>query len=188
MRHVEPVVGQALQAGDAVADFVVENLGATAGDRIESGIAQLSDSVANGEAAVLGDGDDLRRRIAMQMDFRKALLDSPQHALVPVNLQIGMQAALHQHSGATELDRFANFFVDGIELEDVSLFRLRPFQRTVKRAEGAVLSTEIRVIDVSINNVSDHAFRMQLAPRGIGLHADSDQVVGGVEIESLGCG
>jgi hypothetical protein len=123
--HVDPVAGQAFQAGDFVADFVVENFRAAAGNGIEAGIAQAENRVANAEAAVFGDRDDLRRRIAMQMNLRKALLDAAQHFLVPVNLQIGMQAALHQHARAAEFDGLANLLVDGVEIEDVAFFRRR---------------------------------------------------------------
>src|SRR6266700_6647521 len=119
------------------------------------------------------------------MDFGKALFHSTQHALVPVDLQIGMEAALHQHSGATELDGLTNLLVDRIEFEDVSFFRLRPFQWTVKRAKGAILRAEICVINVAIDNVSDHALGMQLAPDGISFHTDSDQIVRAVEVERL---
>ena len=48
--HVEPVVGEALQARDLVAHFVVENFGAAAGDGVESGIAQALDGVFDAEA------------------------------------------------------------------------------------------------------------------------------------------
>ena len=99
-----------------------------------------------------------------------------------------MQAALHQHAGAAEFDRLANLFVNGLEVEDVSLFGQRPFQRTVERAEGAVLRAEVRVIDVAVDDVSDRAFGMQLAAHGVGFHADADQVVGTVEIKGLGVG
>ena len=68
-----------------MADFVVKNFGAAAGDGIESGIAQFGDCVANCEAAVLGDSDDLRRGIAVQMNF-ESFFNSPQHFFVPVNL------------------------------------------------------------------------------------------------------
>src|SRR5271167_1444236 len=69
--NVDPVVGQALQASNFVADFVVENFGTATGDGIESGIAQAENGVADAEAAVLGDGDDLRRGIAVQVNLRK---------------------------------------------------------------------------------------------------------------------
>jgi hypothetical protein len=54
----DPVFGAALEAGDALADFVVEDLGAAAGDGIEAGVAQAHDGGAEVEVAVLGDGED----------------------------------------------------------------------------------------------------------------------------------
>ena len=108
-----------------------------------------------------------------------------QHLLVPVDLQIGMQAALHQHAGAAQFDGLANLVVDGFELEDVSLFRRWPLQRPVERAEGAVLGAEIRVIDVAVDDVGDDAFGMQLAAHRVGFHADADQVVGTEQVEGL---
>ena len=59
---------------------------------------------ANGEAAVFGDGDDLGRGKAMQVDFGKAVFDATQQALEPVDFQIGMQASLHQYAGAAKLE------------------------------------------------------------------------------------
>ena len=126
--HVEPVLGQALEPGDLVADFIVENFRAAAGNGIQSGIAQPRDGVANAQLAVFRDGNDFRRRIAVQVNFREALLDAAQHLLVPVDLQIGMQAALHQHAGAAQFDGLPNLVVDGVELEDVSLFGRGPFK------------------------------------------------------------
>src|ERR1022692_3128632 len=105
--HVDPVVGQALEAGDFVADFVVENLSATAGDGIEAGVAQAENRVSDAEPAVLGDGDDLGSGVAMQMDSRKTFFDAAQHLLVPVDFEVGMQAALHQDSGAAEFNGLA---------------------------------------------------------------------------------
>src|SRR5229473_2544722 len=121
----------------------------------------------------------------MEMDFGEAILDSAQHALVPVNFQIGMKAALHQHPRAAEFYGLADFFVDGVKVEDVSFFGLRAFQRTVKRAKGAVLGAEVGVVYVAVDDVSGDAFGMQLAAHGVGFHADSDEVVRAVEVESL---
>ena len=111
------------------------------------------------------------------MNLRKALLDATQHLLVPINLQVRMQAALHQHTGAAQLHSFANFVVNGFEIKNVSFFCLGPLEGTIEGTESAVLRTEIRVINVAINNVSDHAVGMQLAANRISLHADADQIV-----------
>ena len=44
--HVDPLLRAALQPADAMAHCVVQNLGAAAGNRIEAGIAQPRDRVA----------------------------------------------------------------------------------------------------------------------------------------------
>ena len=74
--HADPVFGAALQAGDALANFVVEDFGAAAGDGVESCVAQAGDGGAQVEFAVLGDGEDLRCGEAVQPDFWEALLDA----------------------------------------------------------------------------------------------------------------
>ena len=56
----DPVGGAALEAGDALADVVVEDLGAAAGDGVESGIAEAGDGGAQVEFGVLGDGENFR--------------------------------------------------------------------------------------------------------------------------------
>jgi hypothetical protein len=186
--HINPVTREALQAGDFVADFVVQNLSAAAGDGIESGIAQAENRIANAEFAVLGNGDDLRSRVAMQMNLREALFDSAQHFFVPVDFEVGMQAALHQDSGASEFDGLADLFVDRIELEDVTFLRGGAFQRAVEGTEGAVLGAEVGVIDVAVDDVGDRALGMQLAADSVGFHADANQVIGVEQVEGLGFG
>src|SRR5437588_6568730 len=121
----------------------------------------------------------------MQVNLGKSLLDATQHLLVPVNFQIGMQAALHQHACAAEFHRLANLVVDRFQIQDVSLFSFGSLQWTIKRAECAVLGAEVRVINIAIDNVSNHALGMQFAPDGVGLHADADEVIGAKQVESL---
>ena len=176
--NIDPITREALQASDFVADFVVENFGAAAWDGIEPGIAQAENRIANAEAAVLSDGNNLGSRIAMEMNLWEAHFDSAQHLFVPINLQVGMQPTLHQHTGAAEFHGLANLFVDGIEIENVTFFCGRAFQRTIEGAEGAVFGAEIRVINVAVDDVGDGAFGMKLAAHRVGFHADTDQVVG----------
>src|SRR5581483_9210317 len=96
-----------------------------------------------------------------------------------------MQAALHQHARAAEFHRLADLLVDGLEIEDVPFFRRRPFQRPVEGAKSTVLGAEVRVVDVAVNNVGDHALGMQLAALRVGFHADPDQVIGMEHLQSL---
>src|SRR5271167_1798650 len=181
--HVEPVIGQAFQARDLVAHFIVENFGAATGNGIESGIAQPPDRIFDAQAADLGDADDLRRREAVQVDLRKALLDAAQQGLIPLDLQIRMQPALQQDSCATQLHGFAYLLINSFEIKDIAFFRQLAFERAIEGAEGAVLSAEIGVIDIPVDDVGDHTLGMQLAAHRIGFHAETDQVVGAVHLE-----
>src|ERR1700747_1175111 len=117
----DPVFAQALQPRDLVADFVVENLGAPTGDGVKAGITQARDGVVKRQVAVLGDRQNLRGGIAMQMNLRKALADATQHLLMPLDLEIRMQSTLHQNACAAEFDRLANLVVNRLEIEKVAL-------------------------------------------------------------------
>ena len=94
-----------------------------------------------------------------------------------------MQSTLHQHSGAAKFDRLLYFVVDGVEIEDIALFGFWPFQRPVKGAKGAVFGAKVRVVNVAIDNVCNHTFRVQLAALRVGFHAQSDQVIGTEQIK-----
>src|SRR5690242_17410842 len=110
--NIDPVFSQALEAGDLVANFVIQNLSATAGDGIETGIAQPPDRILNTEAADLGKVDDLRGGKTVKMDLGETLLDAAQHFLVPLQLEVRMQPALHQHTRSAEFDCLTDFVVD----------------------------------------------------------------------------
>ena len=112
----------------------------------------------------------------MQMDTgAEALLDRRQQILIPLDLQIRVQAALHQDAGSAQVECFLNLVEDDLVREDVAL---GVAHGAIEGAEAAVLGAEIGVVDVAVDDVADHAFRMELAPDGVGLHADTDEVIG----------
>src|ERR1700722_6632433 len=121
----------------------------------------------------------------MEMNLRKALLDAAQHALMPVDLQIGMQPSLHQHTSAPEFNGLPNLIVDGFEIENVPFLRCRSLQRTVEGAEGTVFRAEIGVINVAIDDVSNRTLRMLLATDRVRLHADAHQIIGAKHFQRL---
>src|SRR3954471_20118538 len=176
--HVEPVASQTFQARDAVTDLIIENLRAATRNGIKPGVANPHDGVTNSESAVFGNGNDLGSGETVQMHLGESLLDAAKQPFKPINFQLWMQAALHQHSSAAKLHSLADLLVNGIEVENVALSGELAFQRTVEGAERAVLGAEVRVIDVAIDDVSDHALRMQLLPNRIGLHTNADQIIG----------
>src|ERR1022692_2901629 len=93
--HRQPIFRGAFQATDAETHFVVENLRAAAGDGVETGFLQPRDGIANRQAANFGDASDFRRREAVQMNRWEATLDGAEQILIPLDLEIGVQPALH---------------------------------------------------------------------------------------------
>ena len=96
-----------------------------------------------------------------------------------------MQAALHQDAGAAQVDGFLNLVEDDFLGQDVAF---GVAHGTVEGAEAAILGAEIGVVDVAVDDVADHVFRMQLAADGVGGHADADQVVALEQVDGFGAG
>ena len=119
------------------------------------------------------------------MHLGKTLLDAAQHLFIPLQLQLRMQAALHEHPGAAQFYRLPDFFVNGFKIEHITLGTAGALHRRIKRAEGAVFSAEIGVINVAVNDVSDHTFRMNLAAESIRLHAGPDKIVRPKQLQGL---
>ena len=120
----------------------------------------------------------------MEVD-RKPLLDRTEQILEIFDLQIRIDAALHQHARATEVHGLLNLGEDLLFRENVALLVTH---RPVEGAEAAVLGAEVRMVDVAVDDVARHALRVKLAADGVGFHADADQVVAlqGVEGFLLG--
>ena len=168
-----------------MADFVVQNFGAAAGDGVEAGVTQARDGGTEVDLAVLGDSEDFAGGEAMEPDLREALLDAAEERLEPVDLEVRVDAALHQHTSAAHLNRLADLVVDGVEVEDVAFGGELALQRPVEGAEGAVLGAEVGVVDVAVNDVADHAFGVEASADRVGFHTDADEVVGGEAVQSL---
>ena len=179
---VDPLLGRALQAADALAHFFVQDLGAAAGDRVETGVAQAGDGRREVQPADLRDVLNLGRREAMQPHLGEAALDGAEQLLVPLDLQAGVQAALHQHARAAEIDRLLNLLEDHVDAVDVAFLVAHG---PVEGAEAAVFGAEVGVVDIAVDDVADDALGMELAAQCVGGHADSDQVVAAEQVDGF---
>ena len=111
----------------------------------------------------------------MVPDFvAETIFDRLQQILVPLDLQVGMQAALHQNTRTAQIDGLLNLVEDHVLGVHIAFFVAHG---PVESAEAAILSAEIGVVDVAIDDVADHAMRVQLAADRVGRHADADQIV-----------
>ena len=104
----------------------------------------------------------------------ESVFDRAEEVFVPLDLQIRMQPALHENSRATKVERFLYFIEDDLFRKDVALAMS---EGSVKRTETTVLRTEIRVIDVAIDDVSSNALGVEFSSDRVRLHSDTDQVV-----------
>ena len=108
--HVEPIVGQHLAARDCFAHAIDQNLAAAAGQAAEAGRLQSLQHRAQRQLGDLGEVMNLRRAEAVDVDLRKVLFDVAQQLFVPLQLELGMQAALHQNLVAAQVDASRGFF------------------------------------------------------------------------------
>ncbi len=150
------------------------------GNRIQARVAQAHDRLAHRKSGNFRDAGDFRRRKAVQVHLREALVNRAQQIFVKLDPQVRMQAALQQNAGAAQLDHLLDLFVDRFEREDVAVLRA---QRAVERAERAIFRAEIRVIDVAVDLIGGDARIGLLAAHFVRRHADADQVIGVEKIE-----
>src|SRR6185437_13181007 len=140
------------------------NLGAAAGNGIETGIAQARNRVMQRDAAHFRNVCNLRRGKTMAPDI-ELCLDGAEKIFVPFDLEIGMQSALKKHASAAEIDRFLNLAEDRFARKNVAFLVA---ERTIEGAEAAILRAEIRVVDIAVNDVRDDTIGVVLAANGVG--------------------
>src|SRR2546423_231551 len=95
---------------------------------------------------------NLRRRETVKLKARVLCGERAQKIFVPLDSEIRMQSTLHQHARAAERNRLVNLRANLIDRAHVSIGRTRP---AIKRAERADDVTDIRIINVSIDDVGD---------------------------------
>ena len=144
-------------------DFVVENFGPPAGHGVQSRRFQANENVGNGQLRNLGDVENLGGREAMTVNL-ESLFDRRKQVFVIIDLQIRMDAALHQNAGATESEGFFDLLIDDVIGQNVG-FRIT--LHPIERAERAEFSANIGVIDIPVNDVADDVVRMETLPDGI---------------------
>jgi len=156
----QPFFGVAFKAGDTLADFVVKNFGAGAGNGIEAGIAEPGNRVADGNVRNLGDIQDFRCGKHVEVDL-EVLLNGAEKIFVPLDGKVGVKSALHQDAGAAQIERFLDLLVNdffGVDVGFVVTFG------AVEGAEAAELGADVGVIDVAVNYITSDVMRMKLSP------------------------
>ena len=171
---VDPLLGRALGVGEHVLAHVVgEQLGAAAGDRHQAGGLEAADDVVEAHPLLLGDELDLRRREGVDVELGVLGADVAQQLLVPLDRQVGVDAALHEDAGAVEGEGLLDLLADLLEGEEVAL---GVAGLAVEGAEAAAVDADVGVVDVAIDVVG--------GDRGV-VVAVADLLRGEAEVEQV---
>ena len=173
--HLEPLVGRRLLRRDDRAHAIDEDLRTTARERVQAGIAQPCERLRDGELRPPGDVLHLRRRQRVEMDL-VARLDRPEEILVVVDPEVRMVPSLHEDARAADRKRLLDLLVDDRLREEVGLALVaRP---PVEGAEVAVRDTDVRVVQVPVDDERDPVRVREAVADLVRDPADGDEVAG----------
>ena len=110
----------------------------------------------------------------MQLKRRILLLQRSEQVFVSLDAEIRMQPSLHQNTGAAQRDCLVNLLADFVERAHVSVGRARP---SIERTEGADHVANVRVVNVSIDDVGDDVVGMLALANLVRRRADFRDVV-----------
>src|SRR5437879_2609139 len=100
---------------------------------------------------------NLGRREAVKLKARILRTERAQKIFIPLDSKIRMQTALHQNACAAERDRLVDLFANLFKRAHVSVGCAGP---AVERAERADDVANVRVVNVSIDDVGDDVVRV----------------------------
>ena len=103
---------------------------------------------------------------------RMVALDIAHQLQVPLEGDVGVVPTLKQDLYAANGLALVDLGPDLFEAQHVPFMMLGP---AIERAELAVGHTDVRVVDVTVDDVSDHVFRMVPPPLGISHLAELQQ-------------
>ena len=116
----------------------------------------------------------LRRGKAMELKLRILRVERTKKVLVPFDVEIRMQPALHEHTSAAERDRFVDSFLD---LLDGMNIRIGFSRSTIKSTESTDDVADVRVIYVPVDDVCDDVGRVLAHADLMCRKPDADEIV-----------
>ena len=174
--HLDPAGDRQLVGRDPLAHAVVEHLGRGARRRVEPGVAQPAKTSRADRPETSAHVGDLHRRVGVEVQRRRRLLDQPQPALVVGQRPVGMDPRLHADLGGAVVDGLVHA---RDELLAVVLVGVGRALALAEAAERAADDADVRDVDVAVD---DERHRV---PRQLGA-----QLVGGLAhvLDRLGSG
>ena len=151
-----------------MANLVDQNLAATARDRAQASLAEISNQCFQRLAEHVTKMNKLARAESVNVDLRKFVPNVREQVQVPLLVELRVMAALHQDLRATERDRLLDFLVDLVEGDHV---RVVLFFRPPKRAELAVHVADVGVVYIAIDVVGGDLIAAPVVGIGLGQAA-----------------
>ena len=173
LHDLEPAGGVLLEGAHPPARRVGQDLGATSRNRVQPGLAQGDQRVAQVHPRELGHERDLDGREAVHVDRVRAL-DEAQQVQIPRKRKIWVDPTLQQDLHAAQRLHLVDLGPDLVEREGVGVAALRA-GRAVERAELAVDVADVRVVDVAVHDVGDDPFGMEPRARGVGVGPELEE-------------
>ena len=181
LHDLEPAIGTSLLGCHDVTDTLHEDFAAAAGNRIEARGLELADHVARVHAEARREEVDFARREAVNVN-RMMLLDIAHQIQIPLERDIRIVPALNQDLHATKRLCLLDLIADLFEGEGIPF---PVFRTTVEGAESTVRYTDVRVVDIAVDDISDNAVGMLRLTHAIGFHAEFEQRSIRIEIEKV---
>ena len=116
----------------------------------------------------------LGRRKAVQLELRILCVQRAKQVLIPLDIEVRVKAALHQHARAAEFDRLIDTLLDLFHRMDVGVGFSRP---SVEGAEGADDVADIRIVDIAVDDVRYDLITVLALADLVGREADTQNVL-----------
>ena len=167
--HDRQILGcRRLALGDLPSHTIDQNLAAAARNRVQSGLLQSEQHVAQGHVENLMKRPDLRRAEGMNVNAGVFALDEAHQIKVPLERQHlrRHQATLHQDLRSADGQQFFDLVADILETEHVAVRQVlasgvHPRRIGLEIAENALGGAVVRVVDVAIDDVRAAILRVQ---------------------------
>ena len=180
-RDLDPLAAVDLVVADDPAHALRENLGAAAGQGIDSRVDQPLDHFRVRKLAPPRQVGDLDHCERLQMDLGKTFFEAAKHLAIPVQRQLRMQPADDMKLGDRVRVAVSRRFPHLVERHGVGARVLGLF---AERTETATRHADIGRIDVPVY-VEVGYIAVQILAHEVGHVADSEQVRTAIESEAV---
>src|SRR5262245_12115569 len=150
LHHIEPLLRVAFGA-PLPPDLIDQNLASTSGETVQPRVFQLSQDINVTFPESFRHPIDLGRREAMEM-YSVPIFQFAEQPGVVIEWQVGMQSTLHQDAASAEFDHLFDLSEDLVITQDVAL---RITRLAIERAKVTDRKTDVRVIDIAIDDICD---------------------------------